>query len=265
MGLIDGPVHTCIGQEAVSTGVCLALSKEDFIIGNHRSHGHLIAKGIDVKSLMTDILKGNGKSMHVNDISIGAICATAIVGSGLPLACGIAFASKYKKEDHVTCVFFGDGAANEGTFYECINLASKWQLPILFLLENNGVAVTTVSSDNLVSRISSFNIHTQKVDGQNVDDVFYATKTAICKIKANNQPALIEVKTFRFREHQEGKAYERMKETGYRDYEELQFQIENKDPIQLYSEKLINNKTITDLKIREIYSEELKRINETTK
>lgn len=265
-GLIGGPVHTCIGQEAVSTGVCLALAKEDFIIGNHRSHGHLIAKGTDVKSLMKEVFKGSGKSMHVNDPSIGAICSTAIVGSGLPLACGVAFASKYKKDGKITCVFFGDGAANEGTFYESINLASKWQLPVIFVLENNGVAVTTlldtVSTDNFISRVSGFNIYAQEVNGQDIDDVFDATKRAICKIKTNNQPAFIEAHTLRFHEHQEGKVYEQVKETGYRDIETVKYWTENEDPIQVYSAKLINDKIITELGVESMYLEEDKLINE---
>ena len=141
---IKGPLHSCIGQEAVSAGVCLALDKKDYIIGNHRSHGHLIAKGSDVKHLMSQVIKGNGNSMHVNDPSVGAILTTAIVGSGPPLACGVAFASKFKKEDRVTCVFLGDGAVSEGTFHESLNIASQLRLPVLFVIENNKVAVTTV-------------------------------------------------------------------------------------------------------------------------
>ena len=227
-GKISGPVHTCIGQEAVATGVCLALSKNDFIIGNHRSHGHLIAKGTDVRTLMADVFKGNGSSMHVTDSSIGAICTTAIVGSGLPLACGVAFANK----DKTTCVFFGDGAANEGTFYESLNLASMWQLPIIFLLENNGVAVTTVTEDEFIYRCNFFNIKRNKVYGQDVDEVYLATRRAI-----NNGPWLIEAKTMRFREHQEGHAYELMKTTGYRDNTEVDRWISTQDPIKLYCDK----------------------------
>jgi acetoin:2,6-dichlorophenolindophenol oxidoreductase subunit alpha len=257
-GLIEGPVHTCIGQEAVSTGVCMALSKEDIIIGNHRSHGYLIAKGTDIRLLMSQVLKGDGASMHVNDAFVGAICSTAIVGSGLPLACGVAFASKMKKEDNVTCVFFGDGAVNEGVFYESINLSSLWGLPVLFIIENNGVAVTTPLShvsptENLISRTTPFNIYRQQVNGQDIDEVFNATKRAIAVIK--NQPAIIECKTMRFKEHQEGKAYEAMKRTNYRDNKEVDYWIANRDPIKLYSDKLIKNGFSRD-KIKDIYSEE---------
>jgi len=265
-GLIKGPVHTCIGQEAVCTGVCLALSHTDYIIGNHRSHGHLIAKGTDVKLLMTQIFKGNGRSMHVNDVSVGAICSTAIVGSGLPLACGMAFASKFKKEKNITCVFFGDGAVNEGTFYESINLASLWKLPVLFILENNGVAViTTLSSvstnEDLIHRADPFEIIKYQADGQNIDDVYNVTKRAKIRIKIGNCPALIEAKTFRFHEHQEGITYEKMKGTNYRSNEEVSWWHENKDPIQLYSSKLIREKLITQDSIKIIYAEETELIN----
>lgn len=259
--LIGGPVHTCIGQEAVSVGVCMALSKKDYIIGNHRSHGHLIAKGTDINSLMSEVFKWNGRSMHVNDVSIGALCSTAIVGSGLPLACGVAFASKFKKDNKVTCVFLGDGAVNEGSFYESINLASLWQLPILFIIENNGVAVTTTlnsvsRNEHLVHRADPFNIYKQQVDGQDVEEVFDAVKRAIKKT-----PAIIEAKTMRFHEHQEGDAYEKMKDTAYRCNNEVDYWIENKDPIKLYSEKLIREKFVTQSEIEDIYSKEKECVN----
>jgi pyruvate dehydrogenase E1 component alpha subunit len=260
-GKIDGPVHTYIGQEAIATGVCMALSREDYIIGNHRSHGHLLAKGADVRSLLAEILKGNGRSMHVSDSSIGAICSTAIVGSGLPLACGVAFANKFKKNNRVTCVFLGDGAVNEGSFYESINLASLWKLPVIFVIENNGVAVTTTlnnvsRNEHLFHRADPFNIYKQQVDGQDVEEVFDAVKRAIKKA-----PAIIEAKTMRFHEHQEGAAYEKMKDTAYRCNNEVDYWIENKDPIKLYSEKLIREKFVTQSEIEDICSEEKECVN----
>jgi acetoin:2,6-dichlorophenolindophenol oxidoreductase subunit alpha len=238
----------------------MALSKEDIIIGNHRSHGYLIAKGTDIGLLMSQVFKGDGASMHVSDPSVGAICSTAIVGSGLPLACGVAFATKLKKENRVTCVFFGDGAVNEGAFYESINLASLWQLPVLFILENNGVAVTTqldtVSNDSFLSnRVKPFGINRQIVNGQDVTQIFNMTTLMTGFMRNKSQPVLIEASTFRFHEHQEGKAYEAMKLTNYRDSKEVDYWIENKDPIKLYSEELIKNGFSRD-KIRDIYSEE---------
>ena len=274
MGDIKGPVHTCIGQEAVSTGVCLALSKEDYIIGNHRSHGYMIAKGADVRYIMAEIFGkstgingGKGGSMHINDKSVGGMGSTGIVGSGLPVACGIAFADKFKNDGRITCVFFGDGAANEGTFYECMNLASKWELPLLFILENNGVAVTTLldtvsSPINLVYRAAAFEINQQIIDGQYVSDVFNATTRSLEAIRKYNRPAIIEMKTIRFAEHQVGAAYEAMKKTGYRDSGYIDYCIETKDPIQLYCGKLVIEGAITLPDIDQIYEEETKRIDE---
>jgi len=206
---------------------------------------------------MVQVFEGSGRSMHVKDTSVGAICSTAIVGSGLPLACGVAFASKFKKEDRITCVFFGDGAINEGVFYESINLASIWHLPVLFILENNRVAVTTLlESTNLIHRADAFEINQQVIDGQYVDDVYNATERAIEAIKRNGRPALIEIKTYRFHEHQEGLAYEKMKDTNYRDNELVQSWQDNKDPIQLYISKLVIDNIVSPSEIRAIYLEE---------
>lgn len=266
---ISGPLHTCIGQEAVSTGVCLALSEMDYIIGNHRSHGHLIAKGADVNNLMAEIFwkttgtnGGIGGSMHVSDNSIGAICSTAIVGSGLPLACGMAFANKYKNENKITCVFFGDGAFSEGTFHESMNLASLWRLPVLFVMENNHVAVTTVNRQaNYHLWANSYGISNIMVDGQDVDDVNNATMDAIRLIENTGMPYFIEAVTCRFHEHQEGLTYEKVKKSGYRDNEEINYWIEHRDPIELYLEK-IRSKGVKQSVIDDVYEEEINRIEE---
>jgi len=258
---IKGPLHSCVGQEAVSAGVCLALDKKDFIIGNHRSHGHLIAKGSDVKHLMSQVLKGNGNSMHVNDPSIGAICSTAIVGSGPPLACGLAFASKFKNDDRIACVFLGDGAVSEGTFHESLNIASQLRLPVLFVIENNKVAVTTVPRQHNYHRFAdSYGISNIKVDGQNVESVYNASVDAIRLIHNTGMPFVLEAETIRFHEHQEGAYYEKMKETNYRDNKEIEDWIENRDPIKLYSDKLIKGGISVD-ELADIYSQEKRLIN----
>lgn len=231
---IPGPVHTCIGQEAVPVGVCSALDKDDYVIGNHRSHGHIIARGIDLKKLVHQIFHDAG-SMHVYDPSIGFIISTAIVGSGLSLACGMAFASKFKKENRIACVFFGDGAISEGTFHECMNIASMWKLPVLFVLENNHVAVTTVNKPhiNLEKLTSAYGVGYCMVDGQDVVKVNAVTRDAVKQVR-ENKPFLLESMTHRFHEHQEGVTYERMKATGYRNEIEEQYCRENLDPINTY-------------------------------
>lgn len=273
-GKILGPVHTCIGQEAIDVGVCSALSVHDYIVGNHRSHGYMIAKGAKINLLMAEIFGkstgtngGKGGSMHVSDISIGSLGASGIVGSGLPIACGAAFASQYKNDGKITCVFFGDGAVNEGTFHESLNLASIWKLPVIFLLENNGVAVTTLidqvsASQDLYHRAEPYGIYSKKVDGQDVEEVYNSVKSAISYIKEGNGAVFLEAKTFRFREHQEGPAYARMTETGYRDKNEVNYWIENKDPIKCFSNKLIEENAITTMEIERIFKEENKKIED---
>jgi len=267
-GKIKGMLHCTTGQEAVDVGTCTALDESDYVIGNHRPHGIMIAKGADVNLLMAEMYGkssgtngGKGGSMHLFDKSIGSLGSTAIVGSGLPLACGAAFASNYKKDGKITCVFFGDGAANEGTFHESMNLASKWKLPIIFLLINNGVAITTLLENvtlnsDLYQRAQPYGICSKKIDGQSVEDVYSSVKSAIAHIKSGKGPALIEAKTFRFNEHAEGAAYARLTDTGYRDRHEVDNWIANKDPIKLYAKKLIEGNFIRDSEIRCIYDEE---------
>jgi pyruvate dehydrogenase E1 component alpha subunit len=271
-GTIFGQVHCCTGQEAVVVGACSALAVNDYIISNHRSHGHVIAKGLDINLIMAEIFGkstgtngGKGGSMHIFDKNFGSICTTAIVGSGLPIGCGAAFASKYKNDEKITCVFFGDGAANEGTFHESLNLASIWKLPIIFLLENNGVAVTTLLEKvsvnlDLQNRATSYGISNMQVNGQNVEDVYYAVKSGVASIKAGNGPIFIEAKTFRFNEHAEGQHYANMTQTGYRDNHEVNYWRINNDPIKLFSNKLISEDVIRVSELERIYVEENLRI-----
>ena len=274
---ILGQIHCYTGQEAVSVGVCSALAVDDYIVSNHRSHGHVIAKGVDLNLIMAEIYGkstgtngGKGGSMHIFDKNIGSICTTAIVGSGLPIACGAAFASKYKADGKITCVFFGDGAANEGTFHECMNLASTWRLPMIFLLENNGVAVTTllrnvsVNSD-LYLRAQSYGISSKQVDGQNIEEVYFAVKSAIESINNGNGPVFIEAKTYRFHEHAEGDVYANMTKAGYRDNNEVTYWKINYDPIKLFSNKLLTENNITISEIENIYAEENLRIENSLK
>ncbi len=267
-GRIAGQVHCCTGEEATVVGACAALTTNDYIVSNHRSHGHVIAKGVDINLIMAEIFGkstgtngGKGGSMHIFDKNLGSICTTAIVGSGLPIGCGAAFASKHKDDGKITCVFFGDGATNEGTFSESMNLASIWKLPMIFLLENNGVAITTllekVSVNNdLYLRAQSYGINSKQVDGQNIEEVYFAMKSAIESINSGNGPVLIEAKTFRFNEHAEGAAYALMTEAGYRDNNEVENWKKNKDPIKLFSEKLFSENIIEPAEIERIFAEE---------
>lgn len=265
IGEILGPVHTTIGQEAVDVGVCSALSPSDYIIGTHRSHGYMLGKGANMNSMMAEIYGkstgtngGKGGSMHVSDKSVGSLGASGIVGSGLPLACGAAFASKYRNEKRITCVFFGDGAAHEGTFHESLNLASIWQLPIIFLLKNNGLAITTPLNqtsltENLYTRAASYSMPGHIVNGQNVEEVYKTIKSVAKYISEGNGPVLVEAKTIRFREHQEGIGYRKIANSNYRDNKKVEFDIKNNDPIKIYSDKLVLESVITIHEVNDIF------------
>lgn len=271
---VPGPVHTCIGQEATAVGVCAALELGDYVIGSHRSHGIMLAKGTECRPLMAEILgkstgtnRGKGGSMHVNDSRRGALGASAIVGSGMPLACGTAFASQYLGENRVTCVFFGDGASNEGAFSESLNLASLWKLPVLFVLENNAVAVTTVLdqvsvSQDLYTRGEPFGVPSAQVDGQDVEQVYRLAKKFIAKIREGHGPALLEAKNLRFNEHQEGPAYARLANSGYRDLSAVKVWILERDPICLYANKLISEGVISPREVEQLEAEEVSRIDD---
>ncbi len=266
--IILGPVHTTIGQEATDVGVCSALSQRDYIIGTHRSHGYMVAKGTDLNAMMAEIYGkstgtngGKGGSMHVSDISNGSLGASGIVGSGMPLACGSGFASKYKKDGKITCVFFGDGAAHEGTFHESLNLAAVWNLPIIFLLKNNGLAITTTLkqttlTEDFYTHAEAYGMQGYQVDGQNVEEVYECVRSAIQHINEGKGPVLIEAKTIRFREHQEGLGYKKIANANYRDNEQVLRDILHKDPIANFSEKLILDEILTDNEINAIIEKE---------
>jgi acetoin:2,6-dichlorophenolindophenol oxidoreductase subunit alpha len=271
---IAGPVHTCVGEEAVDVGVCSALRSEDYIVGNFRSHGHMISKGASIEMLMAELYGkktgtngGKGGSMHVSDRSIGSLGASAIVGSGLPIACGAAFASLFKKEKRITCSFFGDGASQEGVFYECLNLASTWKLPVLFVLINNGYAITTplhhVSvSQDLYRKGEPFEIKTMQIDGQMVEKVYDSVVHARDHILSGKGPVLLEAKTSLFHPHQEGTHFAELADAGYRNRKDIDSWAQNKDPIKLYSALLISQNIITREEIDSFFMQEEKAVEQ---
>ena len=212
-GEIPGGVHTSHGQEAEIVGACMALRSDDYMIGNHRSHGHPIGKGAKLTGLMAELLGkatgvcgGKGGSMHLADFSVGSLGETSIVGSGIPVAAGAALGAKMQGLMRVSLCFFGDGAANEGTFHEGLNFAAIWRLPVIFLCENNGYAVTTPISQTMLvrhvaERASAYGMPGVIVDGQDVLAVYEAVSSAAERARADAGPTLIEAKTYRFREH----------------------------------------------------------------
>jgi pyruvate dehydrogenase E1 component alpha subunit len=217
-GQIPGFVHLYAGEEAVAVGVCTHLTDDDYITSTHRGHGHCIAKGVDVAGMAaelmgksTGICKGKGGSMHVADVSKGMLGANGIVGGGYPLACGAALTAKVHKTGAVAVCFFGDGAANQGTFHESLNLAAIWRLPVVFVCENNGYAEATTfeyhcSTSDIASRAQGYDVPGVVVDGLDAIAVFEVAGEAIARARRGDGPSLIEAKTYRFYGHEEGDA-----------------------------------------------------------
>jgi pyruvate dehydrogenase E1 component alpha subunit len=212
-GKIKTPCHLYIGEEAVATGVCFALKKEDFIFGTHRSHGHYIAKGGDIKKLMAEIFckktgcsKGKGGSMHVVAPEIGLLGTPPIVAASIPIAVGTALSSVLRKNNRVSVSFFGDGATNEGVFYESLNFASLRKLPVVFVCENNFYSthmpiVKTLADTNIAKKAEGFNMPGIRIDGNDVILVYQTAKKAVENARRGKGPTLIECQTYRWRGH----------------------------------------------------------------
>ena len=238
-GQMVGSAHLAIGQEAAIVGACLALRDDDYMVGTHRSHGHPLGKGAKPGPLMAELLgkatgvnQGLGGSMHLADFSVGSLGETSIVGSGLPIACGGALSAQLRGTDQVALAFFGDGASNEGTFHESLNLAAAWKLPVIFYCENNGYAITTsatlaTSVPDIAVRAAGYGIPGEVVDGQDVLACWTAVERAATRARAGQGPSLIEAKTYRFREHSEGR------KLVYRSDEEVATWL-RRDPIDLF-------------------------------
>ena len=256
-----GMAHCYIGEEAVAVGACGALRDDDYITGNHRSHGHPIAKGGDIRKAMAELLgkstgycKGKGGSMHLADFSIGILGESGIVASALPVAVGAALGSKMQGNDRVVVSFFGDGASNQGACHEAMNLASIWNLPVIFICENNQYAVTThftdtVAVENISDRAQAYNMPGVLVDGQDIMAMYEVTKEAVSRGRAGLGPTLIEARTYRYQEHSE--ALNRILRDEYRSDEELE-QWKRRDPIDLFKALLIDQNIASVNKINEL-------------
>jgi len=214
---LPGFVHLYIGQEAVATGVCSNLRDDDYITSTHRGHGHTIAKGGDVKRMMAELYgkvtgycKGKGGSMHITDMKIGMLGANGIVAGGIPIAVGAAYgAAKIRKTDQVVVAFFGDGATGEGPFWEGINITQAWDLPVIFVCENNLYGVGTrlgkvMGSEDLAPRVKGFGMPVQVVNGNDVVEVRQAAAEAVERARKGKGPTFLECKTWRHRGHFEG-------------------------------------------------------------
>lgn len=215
-GLMAGLAHLYLGEEAIATGVCAALNEEDYIGSTHRGHGHLVARGADTDRMMAEILgkktgysNGKGGSMHIMAMDKGILGANGIVGGEIPIATGAAYSAKYRGTDQVAVSFMGDSATNEGTFHESINMAAAWDLPCIYVIENNlyGISVDirdVTNTPDLAVRAQAYNIPGVVVDGMDVVAVYEAAKKAVERARKGEGPTLIECKTYRWQGHHVG-------------------------------------------------------------
>lgn len=212
-GELPGTVHLYTGQEAVAVGVCAALRSDDYVTSTHRPHGHALAKGVSPKALMAELFaratgccRAKGGSMHVGDIRVGMVPAIAIVGAGIPIAAGIALAFKRLGTDRVVACFFGDGASNEGAFHEGLNMAAIWDLPVIFVCENNLYGASTHVSrvmrvQHVADRAAAYGMPGVVVDGMDVLVVYDAVQQAVDRARAGQGPTLVECETYRYVGH----------------------------------------------------------------
>ena len=269
-GKIAGAFHASIGQEAAIVGACIALRDDDSMTGTHRSHGHPIGKGADLKALMaelmgkaTGICKGRGGSMHLADNSVGIIGESAIVGGGIPLATGCGLSAKVRGTDQVSLCFFGDGAVNQGTFHESLNMASLWKLPVIYFCENNGYAITTSiarshGQPSIVKRAEAYGMPGVAVDGQNLCAVYEATEEAAARARRGEGPTLIEAKTYRFDEHNVGLF---VPGEPYRAPEEVAEYKTNRDPVALFR-RVLSAEGFSEVDLKSLEDEVVKTVAE---
>ncbi|NWF87815.1 pyruvate dehydrogenase (acetyl-transferring) E1 component subunit alpha [Candidatus Bathyarchaeota archaeon] len=268
--LVPGTIHLYLGEEAVAVGVCTALNKDDYITSTHRGHGHCIAKGADLNRTMAEILgkktgycKGKGGSMHIADFNIGMMGATAVVGAGLPIAVGAALSAKLRNTSQIVACFFGEGASNQGTFHESINMAATWCLPVIFVCENNLYAMGTRQSrvmaiENISDRAAAYGIPGVTVDGNDVIAVYKASQKAAGQARKGEGPTLIECKTYRLKGHS------RVDPAKYRPKQEVEEWLK-KDPIKRLKQHLIETKTLTEQEIQQIEKQAQTKIEEAVK
>ena len=272
-GMMAGLAHLYMGEEAVATGICAALKEDDYIGSTHRGHGHLVARGADIKKMMAEILgketgysKGKGGSMHIMALDKGILGANGIVGAGIPIATGAAYSAKYRGTNQVAISFFGDGASNEGTFHESLNMASAWKLPVIYVIENNlyGISVDTRDVTNvtdLADRAHGYGIPGVVVDGMDVVAVYEVAKEAVARARRGEGPTLLECKTYRWQGHHVGDP------ANYRSRKNPNEKAEwmKRDPVVILKEKIIKDEIASEAEIIKIENKIEKEIQEAVK
>jgi pyruvate dehydrogenase E1 component alpha subunit len=242
---IAGVTHEYIGQEAVATGVCAALRDDDVITSTHRGHGHVIAKGAEVRRMMAELLgrttglnHARGGSMHIADVSLGIYGANGIVAAGAPIAAGAAWAGVQAGSDRVAVCFFGDGAVNQGVLHETMNMAGIWNLPVLFVCENNGYAVSfsqeEATAGSLVARAAAYGMAAERVDGMDAEAVLAAATEAVARARSGGGPAFLECETYRFVGHHTAEATMGL---GYRTDDEIA-RWRERDPLTVLAARM---------------------------
>jgi len=269
-GQVPGFVHVSIGEEAVPTGVCAALSDKDYITTTHRGHGHMLAKGGKPKQMMAELFgkktgycKGKGGSMHIVSYDLGILGANGIVGGGIPIATGAALASSFRGNEAVAVSFFGDGASNEGTFHESLNLAGLWKLPVIYVCQNNCYAEFTPTSEStsvkdIAVRAQGYNMPGVIVDGNDVLAVYEVIKAAVERAKRGEGPTLVEAKTYRWEGHVVG---EQAFVGEYRPAEEVEA-AKQRCPILLFSQQVVATGFIDEAELNRIAGEVQRDIDE---
>ncbi len=268
--LVPGTIHLYAGEEAVAVGVCANLRRDDYITSTHRGHGHCIAKGARLDKTMAEILgrktgycKGKGGSMHIADFSIGMLGATAVVGAGIPIAAGAGLSIILRGTNQVVACFFGEGASNQGTFHEGINLAAVWGLPVVFVCENNLYAMGSRQSrvmaiENIADRAAGYGIPGVVVDGNDVLAVYEAAHVAVERARRGEGSTLIECKTYR------QKGHSRFDPATYRPKEEVETWLK-KDPIARFRTRLFETGVLTEAESNKMIQETKKAVDEATK
>ena len=266
--LIPGFIHLSIGEEASSVGTCSVLRPEDYVASTHRGHGHLIAKGADPKLMFAELLgkstgycKGKGGSMHIADFSIGILGANGVVGGGFPIIVGAGLSIKLRRSDQVGVVFFGDGASNRGTFHEAANMAAIWNLPVIFVCENNLYASTTpakyaLAVGSVADRATAYGIPGLVADGNDILGVRKTVAKAVKRAREGKGPSIVENKTYRYRGHFEGDPQK------YRTQKEIESVKKKNDPIERFGSLLRKEGTLSDKLYKDLRDKVDKQIQE---
>ena len=269
-GNIAGLLHLYVGEEAVAVGACSTLRDDDYITSTHRGHGHCIAKGGDLRKMMAELFgketgysKGRGGSMHIAAPEIGIVGCSGIAGAGIPIAAGVGLSIKLRKTNQVCVCFFGDGASNTGAFHEGMNLAALWELPVIYVLENNRYAISVPVSKatklaNIADRAAAYGMAGAIADGMDVLSVYEAVSQAAERARRGEGPTLVECKTYRFRGHHEG---DPKRGETYRTKQEIE-EWEKRDPINRLGEKLVKERKATQAELQAINNETVREIDD---